>query len=174
MAAPIGDVRVQYLRVTNGTDKPWSDRHDGVPVTLAPGQSQNIPLDMAAHFFGWHQHIDQATMLRHMARRQGWNAGDYIVQDPEVQRRLAAEFFETFQIEPVTYKLVEEKAPPARAAAGDEPVPALTDEELEQSIREPTDVKELARSGLKDPDAEGPQGPGRGHPRRDTHGRRRE
>ena len=58
---------------------------------------------------------------------------------------------------------------------GKEAVPALTDEELDDKpITEPTDVKELARAGLRDPDAEPPAAPGRGHPKRDPIGRRRE
>ena len=168
------DVRVRYVRVVNNTDKVWSDRHDGVPVTLQPGDSENIPLDMAAHFFGYHANVKPVTMLSHMARRQGWNSGDFTVQDPAVRQRLADEFFAKFQIEPVSYRLVpEHEVEPKRRSSA--PVPALTDEELgDKSIREPTDVKDLARAGMRDPDAEPPASPGRGHPRKDPHGRRRE
>jgi hypothetical protein len=166
------DVRVRYVRVINNTDQVWSDRHDGVPVTLQPGDSENIPLDMAAHFFGYSTNVKPVTMLNHMARRQGWNFGDFTVQDPAVRQRLADEFFAKFVIEPVSYRLVPEEQAPKRKANA--PVPALTDEEVDNSIREPTDVKDLARTGMRDPDAEPPVSPGRGHPRKDPHGRRRE
>jgi hypothetical protein len=166
------DVRVRYVRVTNNTDAVWSDRHDGVPVTLKPGDSENIPLDMAAHFFGYSTNVKPVTMLAHMARRQGWNAGDFVVQDPAVRARLADEFFDKFRIEPVSYRLVPDHEPPKRKAS--EPVPALTDEELTKAMHEPTDVKDLARVGMRDPDAEPTPAPGRGHQRKDPHGRRRE
>jgi hypothetical protein len=166
------DVRVRYVKVTNGTDEIWSDRHDGVPITLKPGASENIPLDMAAHFFGYHTDVKPVQMLAHMAKRQGWNAGDFLIQDLAARQRLADEFFAKFKIEPISYRLVpEHEAPRAKAA----PVPALTDEELdEHPITEPTDVKELARAGMRDPDAQPPASPGRGNPSRDPHGRRRE
>ena len=172
MTVAAEDVRVRYVRVTNGTEETWSDRHDGVPIKLEPGASENIPLDMAAHFFGYHTDVKPATMLAHMARRQGWNHGDFVVQDAAIRARLAEEFFAKFKIEPVSYRLVPEAAAPPRR--GKEPVPALTDEDDDKPITEPTDVKELARSGMRDPDAAPPASPGRGHPSRDPHGRRKE
>lgn len=167
MNAP--EVRVQYVRVTNNSDQSWSDRHDGVPVTLPPGASQDVPLDMAAHFFGYHPGVTKVAMLRHMAKRCGWNTGDFVKQDQH--ERLAEEVFSKFLIEPVTFKLVEE--PKAQRGAKHAPVPAMTDEEVGDRLHEPTDVKELAKAGLEDPDAEQTTA-GRGHHRRDQHGRRKE
>jgi hypothetical protein len=173
MAAALEDVRVRHVRVTNGTDEVWTDRYDGVPLTLQPGDTQTIPLDMALHFFGYAPGVDQATMLMHVANRTAKTDGEWgsIRADPALRKRVAEKFFQKFQIEPVSFKLVEEEARPR--GAREAPVPASTDDEPD-TIREPTAVKELAKTGMKQPDAEPVEDTGRGHPRRDPHGRRRE
>jgi hypothetical protein len=134
------DVRVRYLRVTNNTPQIWTDTYDGVPVTIMPGQVQQIPLDMATHFFGWHPDVKPIEMMHHLAKRRGWTDPKFqIYDDPIHEQKVADEVFRNFQIEPVTYKLVEER-PAARAR---EPVPALTDEDVaEERLREPTSVKD--------------------------------
>ena len=134
------DVRVRYLRVTNNTEQIWTDTYDGVPVTIVPGQTQQIPLDMAAHFFGWHPDVKPIEMMHHLARRRGWTDPKYqIYDDPIHEQKVADEVFKDFLIEPVTYRLVEERP----AAKAREPVPALTDEDVaEERLREPTSVKD--------------------------------
>lgn len=144
------DVRVRYLRVTNRTEQIWTDTYDGVPVTIVPGQTQQIPLDMATHFFGWHPDVKPIEMMHHLAKRRGWRDPKFqIYDDPLHEQKVADEVFEKFLIEPVTYKLVEERP----AAKAREPVPALTDEDLvEQRLREPTSVKDVAAAGMVHPD----------------------
>ncbi len=111
--------RLHYVRVTNGLDFPFTDRHDGVPVTIPPGKSETLPPDMAAHFFGYQLGVDPAAMLRHVSRRQGWNTPDFVKQNEETRKTKAEEYFGKLKIEPVMYKLVEDKTPDPR-----EPVPA--------------------------------------------------
>ena len=113
------DMRARYVRVTNHSDMPFTDRHDGVPVTIEAGRSDNLPLDMAAHFFGYHDGIPQDVMFRHVCRRQGWNTPEHVKQNPDTQKTLAQEYFEKLKIEAVTYRLVPDDAPDPR-----KPVPA--------------------------------------------------
>jgi hypothetical protein len=122
----LGQSRIHYVRVTNGLDTPFHDRYDGVPITIPPGHSENIPLDMAAHFFGYHPGIEPTTMLRYVAKRQGWNTPDYVKQDPATRKTLAEQLFAKLKIEPVAYKLVPASDPDPR-----EPVPADPDPEAE-------------------------------------------
>lgn len=112
-------VRVHYVRVTNGLDIPFTDRHDGVPVTIPAGKSENLPLDMAAHFFGYAYEADPEMMMRHICRRQGWNTPDFVKQNPDTRKTLAQEYFGKLKIEPVMYKLV-----PVEAGDPQKPVPA--------------------------------------------------
>lgn len=175
------EARVHYVRVTNNTDEVWGDRFDGQPIVLKPGESEKIPLEMAMHFFGYHPGVEPHAMLGHMFRRRGGPSAKqiaenedwaHIVLDPEARKRLAPAFFAKFRIEPVIYKLVEQTEPDPH-----EPVPAISEttlgEQLDPREREPTAVKELAKAGMKDPEAKPAQSPGRGHPRQDDHGRRR-
>lgn len=112
-------VRLRYVRVINNSSVPFTDRHDGVPVTIEPGKSENLPLDMAAHFFG--PSFDPVSMLRHVSRRQGWNTPEFVQVNPATGKTKAEENFSKLKIEPVTYKLVEEKPDPR------EPIPAEQD-----------------------------------------------
>jgi hypothetical protein len=120
----IEQTRIKYVRITNGLDVPFTDRYDGVPLTIAPGKSENIPLDMAAHFFAYSYGVEPETMFRHICRRQGWNTPAYVQQNPETHKTLAREYFDKLKIEAVTYRLVAEDDPDPR-----KPVPA------EQSIQ---------------------------------------
>jgi hypothetical protein len=102
------DIRIHYVRVTNHATTAFTDRHDGVPVRLDPGASDNLPLDMAAHMFGYGYGVDQDTMFRHVCKRQGWNTPRHL----EVQasgKTLAQENFAKLEIKPVIYKMVEER-----------------------------------------------------------------
>lgn len=121
----IEQTRLRYVRVTNGLDQPFTDRYDGVPVVILPGKSENIPIDMAAHFFS-PAFEDPETMFRHVTKRQGWNTPEYLKDCGDgTGRSRAREIFDAIKIEPVTYKLVPEITPDPR-----EPVPA------EQEIRQ--------------------------------------
>jgi hypothetical protein len=162
------DVRVQYVRVTNNTPRMWTDSYDGVPVTIEPGTSQNLRLAMAAHFFGWHPDVKPEEMMRHIVRRRAMYEEKYTIHgDPEHEKKLAAEMFADFLIEPVTFKLVEERPGPATKKPAHEPVPALTDEDVDERLREPTAVK------ADDDDAPRPT-PYRGAKRGPPPGRKRE
>ena len=117
-------VRVRYVRVTNGLEYAFHDRYDGVPITIPPGKSENIPEDMAAHFFGYHYGVEPVVMLRHIAKRQGWNTPEYVKQDPETRQTLAEKLFARLKIEPVVYKLVPEDTPdPRKPIAADPGIP---------------------------------------------------
>lgn len=74
-----------HVRVNNGNDFTITDRFDGVPFNFAPGKDVQMPLETAAHFFGWR--VDQDGQihvavgedgavfadLAHVCRRWGWN-----------------------------------------------------------------------------------------------------
>ena len=111
--------RIHYVRVTNNLEFAFTDRYDGVPITIAPGKSENLPLDIAAHFFGYSADVNPATMLRHICKRQGWNTPDFVKQDPDTHKTLAEQYFSRLKIEPVSYKLVPAESPDPRT-----PVPA--------------------------------------------------
>jgi hypothetical protein len=116
--------RLKYVRLTVARDLPFpfTDRYDGVPVTVLAGSSENLPLDMAQHFFG--PTFDPVAQQRHVAKRQGWNTPEF-VQPDKAGKTKAQRYFDMLKIEPVSYRLVEEAAPdPTR------PVPA------EQNIAE--------------------------------------
>lgn len=100
------DLRIHYVRVTNNLDVPFTDRWDGIPVTLEPGKKDNLQLDMAAHFFGYHYGVDPEVMFRHICKRQGWNTPAHI-KPGESGKSLAREMFDKLKIEPVVYKVVE-------------------------------------------------------------------
>ena len=102
------DIRIHYVRVTNNATTAFTDRHDGVPVTLEPGKSDNFPLDMAAHMFGYAYDVTQEAMFKHVSKRQGWNTPAHL-RVGESGKTLAAELFEKLDIKPVIYKKVEEK-----------------------------------------------------------------
>jgi hypothetical protein len=183
MADEVADQRVRFVRVTNNTAQMWTDSYDGVPVFIEPGKMQQIPLDMAAHFFGWHPDVTSIEMMHHLARRRGWYDPKYhIYDDPVHEQKLADEVFKDLIIEPVTYKLVEER-PNAPATNRRDPVPALTDEDLERMrrMKEPTSVKDKAAAGMVEPDEEPDEpraAPYRGTkpapPKRSHHGRKTE
>lgn len=101
------NVRVHYVRVVNNLPFAFTDRHDGVPVTIPPGKSENLPLDMAAHFFGYTHHgIEKAVLFRHVAKRQGWNTPEFAKPDPETGKTKAETYFDMLRLEPVIYKMV--------------------------------------------------------------------
>lgn len=111
-------VRVKYVRITNGLDIPWTDMHDGVPVRVDPGESQNLPIDMAAHFFGFAPNVSTEVMFKHVCKRQGWNTPEFLREDPVTRKTKAREFFEKLVIEPRLYKLTRVDPDPT------EPIPA--------------------------------------------------
>jgi hypothetical protein len=130
------DLRIHYVRVTNNLDVPFTDRWDGIPVTLEPGKSDNLQLDMAAHFFGYGYEVDPEVMFRHVCKRQGWNTIEHLKPGAS-GKPLARELFDKLSIVPVIYKMVEVKAdtdapipadpemPPIGKAAPIEDIPPL-------------------------------------------------
>jgi hypothetical protein len=111
------DARIRRIRITNGLDVPFTDRYDGVPIEIAPGASESINLDMAAHFFG--PTFDPLAMFRHISKRQGWNTPEFVKVNPQSGKTRAEEYFSKLKIEPVTYKLLEEKTDPEHAMSDD-------------------------------------------------------
>ena len=118
----IAQQRVKYVKITNGLDVPFTDRHDGVPITIMPGRSENLPLDMAAHILGYHPDIEPETMFRYICKRQGWNTPAHVQQNPDTHKTIAQEYFSKLKIEPVSFKLVPANDPDPR-----KPVPAEQD-----------------------------------------------
>ena len=101
------DVRLHYVRLTNHMDVPFTDRHDGVPVSIGPGKSDNFPIDMAAHFFG--DVMDPQASFRHVCKRQGWNTPGHLkASETDPSRTVAQELFSKLEIRPIVYKMVEE------------------------------------------------------------------
>jgi hypothetical protein len=111
------DLRIHYVRVTNNLDVPFTDRWDGIPVSIAPGKSDNLQLDMAAHFFGYGYNVPEDVMFRHVCKRQGWNTIDHLKVGDD-GKTLAQQKFAKLQIVPVIYKMVEVKPDL------DQPIPA--------------------------------------------------
>lgn len=120
------DMRARYVRVTNHGDTNFTDRHDGVPFTIEPGSWDNLPLDAAAHFFGYHDGIPHDVMFRHVCRRQGWNTPAHIKTD-ESGKTLAQRLFDKLEIKPVTFKLVEEKLDTEAPIPADPQPPEIED-----------------------------------------------
>lgn len=118
-------LRIHYIKVTNNLDVPFTDRWDGIPVTLEPGKSDTLQLDMAAHFFGYGYQVPTDVMFRHVCKRQGWNTIDHLKVQPS-GKTLAQELFAKLLIVPVIYKMVEVEPDT------DAPIPAdpLADNEL--------------------------------------------
>lgn len=109
--------RISMVRVTNSGDTVFTDRYDGVPYIFAPGQTKAIPVDVAHHLLGFHPGADDKSMFRHVSKRQGWNTPKHIeVGDDGLT--LAERQFAALTIEPVVYKMVEEKLDPSK------PIPA--------------------------------------------------
>lgn len=120
--------RIHYVRVTNSLTVPFTDRHDGVPVQIPPGKSENFPLDMAAHFFGYAYGVPNDVMFRHTCKRQGWNTQAHLAKD-ESGKTLAERNFAGLEIKPVIYKMVEEEVDQSGPIPAD-PRPPLADDEL--------------------------------------------
>lgn len=120
--------RIHYVRVTNNMAAPFTDRHDGVPVRILPGKSENFPLDMAAHFFGYAYGVPADVMFRHTCKRQGWNTQAHLATD-ETGKTLAERYFAGLEIKPVIYKMVEEEIDDRNPIPAD-PQPKLDDDEL--------------------------------------------
>ena len=115
-------VRIKYVRVTNLGETMFHDRHNGVPVKIQPGESKNIPLEPAAHIFGWKPDVEPDVMFRHIQKRQGWNTVDMLAVDPATGLSKAQANFAKLKIEPVMYRLVEvERDPKAPIAADPQP-----------------------------------------------------
>ena len=124
---PAETVRVKYVRVTNNGDVMFTDRHNSVPLRIKPGESKHVPLEAAAHIFGWVHGADPDQMFRHVQRRQGWNTPEYLKVDPDTGKTLAEKNFAKLKIEPVLYRLVEVERDPSEPIAADpEPEPEET------------------------------------------------
>lgn len=118
--------RIHYVRVTNNLPFTYTDRFDGVPFTLRPGKTDNIPPQWADHMFGFKPGVSPDQMLRHIAKRQGWNTSEFVTIDDRTGKTKAQEYFEKLVIVPVAYKFVPAEEPDPR-----EPVPA--DPEIPQA-----------------------------------------
>jgi hypothetical protein len=125
------DIQRHYVRLTNNGKIDFTDRHDGVPVCVEPGRTENFPLDMAAHFFGYHLDATADQMFRHTCKRQGWNTPAHLVKQ-ESGKTLAEELFASLKIEPVIYRLVEQKPYLDAPIAADPQPPVLQPPKLDK------------------------------------------
>lgn len=103
--ADLTNTRVEYVRLTNNLPFAFTDRYDGVPFTVPPGKSENLPPDVAAHFFGHAR--DPDAQMRHIAKRQGWNTPDFVKVNEETGKNKAQEYFAKLEIKPIAFKLVQ-------------------------------------------------------------------
>ena len=125
------DIRHHYLRVTNTGDTDFTDMFDGVPITIEKHASQNLPLDMAAHLFGYGYQVTDEAMFKYTQRRQGWNTKAHLEIQPS-GKSLAHELFGRFKFEPKIYKMVEDRPDLDRPIAADPQVPADEPERIEE------------------------------------------
>jgi len=126
--------RVEYVRIVNGLDFEFLDRWDGIPVRIPPGGQTKITPEMAFHFFGYHPGATREVMLRHTAKRHGWNTAEFVQPDPQTKKNKAEMYFDRLKITPVVYKLV-----PAEPDDPQTPVPA--DTEVDERPRTPKRVE---------------------------------
>lgn len=115
------DERLQYVRVINNLPFDFDDRFDGVPVRIPAGSAENIPPDMAAHFFGYHPGATRETMMRHVSKRQGWNTKEFLERNAETGKTKLQEWFDLLEIKAIMYKMVPVEEAPADPA---KPIPA--------------------------------------------------
>jgi hypothetical protein len=120
------NTRVEYVRLTNNLPFAFTDRYDGVPFTVAPGKSDNLPVEVAAHFFGYDP--DPAAQMRHVAKRQGWNTPDFVKVDDATGKNKAQAYFDMLEIKQIAYKLVpvEDSIDPGKPIPADPQVPPKT------------------------------------------------
>lgn len=143
-----------HVRVNNGNDFTITDRFDGVPYTFAPGKDVQLPLEHAAHFFGWRVDQDGSVHvgvgedgavhaeLAHVCRRWGWNTinqkrlpdGSLESLGEAVERttRTTAEWVMKLKLTAISYKMLE-VVPTDEFAL--EPPKATVDEEAESAAK---------------------------------------
>lgn len=122
------NIRHAYIRVTNKSDQPFTDRYDGIPVTIEAGKSDNLQLDMALHMFGYFPDCPSDVMFRHVCKRQGWNTPAHMkIGDDGLT--LAQRLFSQIEIKPVIYRMVEETAPDI-----EQPIPADPDPQASEDM----------------------------------------
>jgi hypothetical protein len=122
------DLRIHYVRVTNHGDQPFTDRWDGIPVSIPPGKADNLQLDMAGHFFGYFYGAAHDVMFRHTCKRQGWNTPAHL-RVGKGGKTLAEDLFAKIDIAPVVYKMVEVQPDLEQPIPADPEVPG-TDAEI--------------------------------------------
>ena len=121
------DIRIHYIRITNNAETPFTDRYDGVPICIDTGRTENLPLDMAAHMFGYVYGVTEEAMFKHTSKRQGWNTPAHLKVGDD-GKTLAQQLFGKLSIKPVIYKMVEEKTDI------DSPIPADPDPDAHVDI----------------------------------------
>jgi len=116
----VEDQRIQYVSVQNGLDHDLSDMWDGVPIRIPAGKKDNLRIEVANHIFGYHPGVTAEAMLRHFAKRQGWNTKEWMEVVEGTSKTRAQIEFAKFIIKPVTFRMV----PADEDAARDEAIPA--------------------------------------------------
>jgi hypothetical protein len=133
------------VRVTNSGTEPFTDRFDGIPIVIDPGERRELSLDEAAHVFGWHEGIKPEAMLQHVSKRQGWNTKEFLEVDKDSGKTKAQAKFDAIKVEPVRYKMVEERDDDA----AERPIPADRNghDREDDEERQPVDEPKAPRAG---------------------------
>lgn len=115
-----------HVRVTNENDFPITEHWDGIPYTLEPGKTRDIPVEAAAVIFGFSSDDNGVVNLGtngvvapnydHMQRRWGWNTvvrrkDEEMAEAVERSMAQARSFCEKIKFASLTMALQEVKAP---------------------------------------------------------------
>ena len=99
-----GAPEVRYVKVVNRNEFTLHDHYDGRPYVFPPGEERTIPLDAAAHIFGFTSTATEEECRTHCIKRFGYNT-------PERMKGGGHEtFWDCLQLTPMLMRLVEQRA----------------------------------------------------------------
>lgn len=92
---------IKYVRVTNRNPFELVDHYDNRPYRFPAGQPMTIPLDAAAHIFGFTATATEEATRLHCIKRFGFNRPEVLaVQGHDL-------FWENLEIAPVVMRMIE-------------------------------------------------------------------
>lgn len=101
---------MHQIKVTNGSKVALRDRYDGNFYNFAPGESLNLPMEVAEHIFGVQFPMDEdacagdelrSQIFFNLQKRWGWNSTEHKAH------ALAQAIFQKFKFTPIALKTVE-------------------------------------------------------------------